>query len=300
MTTKTSDLVETTRNRLQGTHRPARNQLANPVTAGATTLSLSHPIDTVAPGAILEVGLEQFHVWSTSTSGTVEVAPGVNGTTPAAHAAGDMVFINPEQGAQTIIDEINVDLGALSSPGNGLFAVQTIAIEYEPSIRAYELAGVARFLDVLEVRYETFDGSNRWPWLPSTQWTIMKEADATDFPSGLAIDLATWAPQAGARIRVACKTGFAPLTTWTDDVVALTGLGASMTDIPTLGAAARLYGAREGQRNLMGGRTDAQRAEEVPAGANIGSSRHFLALRAARISEERSALNLAWPVGGFR
>jgi hypothetical protein len=76
----------------------------------------------------------------------------------------------------------------------------------------------------------------------------------------------------GTEIEFIYKASFTQASNLSDDVVTVCGLTASMTDIPALGAYAKLLTTTESRRNQVQTQGDARRAGEVAVGANITSA----------------------------
>ena len=73
------------------------------------------------------------------------------------------------------------------------------------------------------------------------------------------------------------------------------GMTTTMEDIPPLGAALRLQGVREGQRNFNETQGDSRRAEEIPVGAQLSSTRGLKDFFDSRIQTELRRLNKLYP-----
>jgi hypothetical protein len=247
VTTSLRNVIETTRYYVQGTNRGARNELGTAYAAGDTSLIMGRPIESIAPGSIVEVDLEQFYVWGTNNSAkSLDVSGRQNGTDNADHEAGVMAFVNPEVTAEQIRHEVNVELAALSSRANGLFSVTTIPLTFNPAIAGYDLGSENPIIDVLEVKYEIPGPSLLWPIIPRRLWRVKRNSDTTDFGSGTALVLYDGG-SAGRTIQVTVAQQFGQTLNLGDDVTD-TGLPTSAIDILSIGAAARILAAREGQR----------------------------------------------------
>jgi hypothetical protein len=251
---------------------------------------------------MLSTGLEVFQVLSVDQGAmTATVRGAMRGSTAANHASGDLVYVNPEFHDAAILRQLNHDLRDLSSPENGLFKVGNVTLVYNPSVVGYDLTGVTDLIDVLSIYAEPVDNSKDWRETSRKKWSLQRDADTAAFPSGLALKL-PWdvTPDPGVDVRVTYKTSFGLLSSLSETVESVTGLPVTALDIPPLGAAARLVGAQESKRGLMGSQRDPRRAEEVPPGANIGGMRSLLALRAQRISSERARLYAKYPLRSVR
>lgn len=292
--TTLSDLIRTTSRYLMSGEREIRNQLSAGVAAGATTLNFTYSVLNLAPGVYLSVDLEIFYVWDVAASGySATVIGGQLGSTPAAHNAGAIAYVNPKFTDFAIAQALNEELASLSSPINGLFAAKMETITYNPVIRAYDLSGVSGLLDVIQVRYKTPNPDQYFP--PVRGWKLLRNQVDAYFGSGFALQMIRGGGFPGEPIYVLYKAPFAPLVNLTDDAVAVAGLPATAVDIPPVGAAIRMVAGREILRNFTDSESDPKRLEEVPAGAVAASVKNLMMLRAQRITEEAGRLAQAYP-----
>lgn len=291
------DLVVDTKRHLLGGDRPAMNKLTVALTATDTTISLKYDAGQVKAGTYLEVDLELLYVWSVNASAkTVEVERAQMGSVAAVHAVNAVVTLNPRFPDFTIARAINDDLLDLSAPSNGLFAVRVLELSGTSMSNGYDLAGASNLLDILAVSTSA-PGSLR-SWSPVTNFDLDHDAETDDFTSGYALRLHEGV-HAGRQLRVLYKASFAPLANLTDDVELVSGLPASMHDIPPMGAAVRLVAPREIARNDTTSQGDSRRAQEVPPGAVASSMRTVAALRSQRIAAESGRLAQKYPERSF-
>jgi hypothetical protein len=131
-----------------------------------------------------------------------------------------------------------------------------------------------------------------WPEIHKFQ--LKRDQDVTAFPSGYTLVLyeAGWP---GLDIRVTYSYGFSHLVTLADNVVTVAGLAPSMTDIPPLGAAARLSGVREVMRNFTESQSDPRRAQETPTNSQRAGPAGLNDLRSRRIQSEVQELRRLYP-----
>lgn len=293
MTTTCSDLIERTRRHLYTETRDERSRLSAAVNSSETTFAFAGDMGGIQSGAVLSCGLEEMHVWSVSAS-TAVVERGINGSTAAAHASGDSVFVNPKFSGFSIFQALNEDLLDLSSPDNGLFRVRTVDIVYDGNTSTYDLAGVTDLVDIIDVTYDANDGTALWATIPRSQWRLKRSLPTATFASGMVFELKGYA-MPGSAMNISYKSGFSPLTALTDAVTTVTGLASTMVDIPPLGAAVRLTAGAEVGRNFLD-QGETRRAGEVPAGARNASMRTLLMVRQNRINAEASRLYSQYPV----
>lgn len=266
--------------------------LASPYTAGGTSLSLSDPAGTILPSlrpeTVVSIDLELFYVQGVSGT-TATVVPGYLGSSEANHSSGAMVYLNPRFSAFDIMRAINDDLSDLCSPENGLYAVNSVEITYNPATVGYDLAGVAGLIDILSVQQKQPYPIGYWVPIPKRKWTLTANADPVAFPSGYALRL-NEGGYPGMPFRVTYKQQFQAFTNLTDDATNVAGLASTMYDLPPLGAMVSLVAPREVKRNQIDAAPDSRRATEVPPGAVMNSVAQVLALRARRINAEASRL----------
>lgn len=295
--TTARDLVATAKRHLLADSREQLNKLASSAIVDATSLVLTYDVAQIAAGSTVEVGMEVFHVWAVNAgTKTLTVEPAQLGSTSTTHDAGDLVTVKPRFPTHTVLAEINNDLQALSSPTNGLYLDAVVELTYSSSAGGYDLTGVTDVDGILDIHAEPY--STTEPWRPVTNWTVSRDAKPSLFPSGFALFLYENANQ-GKALRVRYRKSFSPLTALSQDVLAITGLPTSCHDIPPLGAAARLAGARDIKRNFVESQGDSRRAEEVGSGAILRSAAWLQSERQRRIVEEASRLSAENPIRSF-
>jgi hypothetical protein len=175
----------------------------------------------------------------------------------------------------------------------GLYQVKTLALVYNASLVGYDLPGVTDVTQIIEVRYDEPNQYKRTPRLDTSDYVLERKNSTTDYSSTFSLKLRQggWP---GRNVNVLFKAPFTPYVAITDDVLS-SGLSASMTDLPPMGAALRLGVGQEVRRNQTQSQGDTRRAEEVPAGAVGASWRGIAALRMQRIQSEASRLSTAYP-----
>lgn len=260
--------------------------LAQNYVAGSSDLELQYTPDGIAPGVFLGIDLEVFYVW-TVTGSTVSVSGGQSGTTPANHTAGAMIRVNPQFSDFAIMNALNNELLDLSSPHNGLYQVKTMDFTYNPVQGSYDLSGVTDLLDILTVRFKTPMPDRRFPSI--LKWRLDRNQIDAYFPSGYSLTLYQDGFP-GQPIYVQYKATFGQMANLTDDVVSLCGLPATAVDIPPMGAIIRLVAGMEVTRNSLRAESDAKRAEEVPPGAVLNSTKALMMVRQERIVAEAARL----------
>ena len=267
-----------------------RNKLALAVDASATTITFTYDLGPLRDNTVFQIGTELMYVWeANSTAKTAEVERGYGGTTAASHSIGDVVIHNPRFPRHMVLNQLNAELGDLSSPMNGLFQIKTLDVSYNGSDRMVNLAGVTDMIDLYDVRYRYL--SDDYPIVRNVR--LLRDMPTSDFTSGFA--LAFDAPVRAGSVRVLYKAAY-DLFTAESDTVAGAGGSSTLDDLLSLGAQIRVMAGREVKRNFSESQGDTRRAEEVPAGAIGGSILNLQRLRRDRIQAEAARLNRQYPI----
>lgn len=294
MTTAATLIAETHRYLLP-TARESLNVLSGSHSSSLTTFTFGQDVAAVTAGSTISVDLELIFVWSVNTPAkTAVVQRGMQGSTAATHADGALVTVNPRFSDFAILQALNADLDDLSAPSNGLYQIPAvIEFTYQPQIVGYDLTAInTNWISILTVRYDTPGPWKEWPEL--RHWQVKRNQDTADFASGSAIMLYDPA-YPGRDVRVTYSAPFAHFVNTTDDATTVAGLSATMVDIPPLGAAARLAGVRETQRNQFEAQGDPRRATEVPPNSQLAGATQLMRLRQSRINAEAARLNTNYP-----
>lgn len=284
------NLIDATRQHLQALSRDEVNQLNGSITNSATSLTVEFTAGGIQRGALLAIDLEVIHVWSVASL-TATVKRGMMGSTAASHADDALVYVNPRFTDWQILQALNDELAALSSPENALFRVRTVDLTAAAARDGYDLTSVTDMIDILEVRWKGYT-TGSWPML--TSWTVARDMATTEFASGMALLLYD-TPGPGRAVRVRYSAPYALLTTAAQDVLTQTGLHTQAHDIPPLGAAARLLAGREARRASYDAQPESRQAADVPPGTNRQAAGGLLALRDMRIREESARLHALYP-----
>lgn len=289
--TTTANWIADTRRLLQATSRDEINTLDAAIadtTSDSFTLTLA--LGGIAKGALLSIDLETLYVLSVAAS-TPTVIRGFASTTPAVHDPGTAVYVNPRYTDYEIFKALNDEIGALSSPSNGLFHIPApYNFTYTAAIDTYNLT-LAGFIDVLDVRWSDIGPSHNW--IPVRTFTVERDADPTAFPGGVALRLFE-SIMPGRTVHVTYKAEFTALAALTSDVTT-TNLPATAWDIPPLGAAARLLASREARRSSFDAAPESRKATEVPPGTAGAAGRGLTMMRNQRIKEEAARLSARHP-----
>lgn len=264
MTTLVSDVCAEARGYLLGNLREQKNKLAS----GATTTSASdddltftYDLGPIQAGAVLTIGLERMLVWQVNGS-TVTVERGYDGTTRAAHTAGDLVAVNSRLDDFSIVRAINNELNTLSSPRNGIYRRRDLELTYDGAY-GYDLDEIGTVIgDLIAVQAQR-TGDLHWVPLAREQWRFDDAADTTDFPSGRSLVLGRGAGSSGKTIRVIYRSTFTPVTALSQDVNAVSFFPTSGNDILAMGAALQVAASRPMQRSDTQAQGAPRRAEET-------------------------------------
>ena len=290
------DLIRTTRRRyLLGGGAEMRNKLAAPYTAGQGQLSFQYDLQGLQAGTLLSVGLNTFYVWSAdSTSKTAVVSGGENGSTDANADQGDTVWVSSRFADLDVLNALNEELMALSSPTVGLYQPKQMEFAFSSARDGYDLTGVTDLISIIEVRYDLPDGRKMTPSLANGDYRLERAYTTDENASTYSLKLFRGGYQ-GKNVTVVYRAPFSKFTTLEQDAT-VCGLPERALDIPPMGAALRLLLGREIRRNDPSVQGDTRRAEEVGAGAAAASFRPLAAARAERIGEEASILASAYPL----
>jgi hypothetical protein len=186
------------------------------------------------------------------------VLRGIDGSTPAAHALGAVVRIDPILSNWDLFVSMQEEAVDLSSPMNGLFKVATF--EFTPTAeRNYFNIPVPDVpLSVIRVRQLDTTGV----WFPMAG-QVIPGFETTDFASGYALRLERF--EHGRRMRVWLRCEYGAITpTGNAEDAGLTGTAAGLLAI---GAAYRMSIGREMARSIFERQGDTRRANEIQPGA---------------------------------
>lgn len=292
--TTTQDLIFAARRHLDAGQLQELNQLKAGIDSAAQTVTCTYPIDSVQPGTTIAVDLEVMYVWAVNRPGqSLTVQRGFNGSTPAAHGAGGLLRVNPRWSDYELFCALNDDLRDLSAPGN-LFQVKTLNLAPVPWLWSYDLTGAEDILDVQEIRWRMPDNITEH-WVEVSDYELMYDMPTTDFPSGIALVLPEGGIPVNSTIRLRYRAPLGQLAALGDDVAA-TGLPASATDLPPLGAAIRVLAGRPVRRNNLDVQGETRRAAEVSTADLLNQAGALRQLRQVRLSEEANRLYAQWPL----
>lgn len=292
--TTTADVLSRVRHRVMSGARDQLNKLDEDLDTSETDVTFEFDAGGIAPGARLAVDLEEMFVWSVASK-TATVLRGFNGSTPAEHDDGDLVYVNPVLSDFEILRAVNAELDALSSPSNGLFRVATVDLTYSPSVQGYNLTSVTSIENVVGVFADQPDSSQNWIPVGPGQYRLLRNQSTGDFASGFSLTFLGGALSPGRAARVVYRAPFSNLSTVADDVETVAGLHAQAHDVLELGAALRVMSGRPVKRAFTEGQGETRRAEEVTVRDVIASTALLRQEYEERVAEEASRLTARYP-----
>jgi len=269
--------------------RDERNRLAANVTADATTWTFTYDLNGIQSGSVVCCGTETVFVWDTSSQAAT-VTRGDDGSTAAAHDAGDPVTVNPRFTPAAVFDAINDEILAVSS--EGLFQMKAVDLTTTATARTYDLTAVTTMLgDPWEIRYDASGAENTWPLVRN--WTVSRSMPTADFPSGLMLRVDEYLP-AGRTMRVRYRAPFTAATDPADTIEGTVGMPATAIDVVLLGVQARLMSAKETKRTQIESSSDSRRGSDVPVMSAVKTASYLWQLRNSRLVREVARLEQEW------
>jgi len=290
MSTAGALITRASRQLLSGTVEE-RNKLATTVTSADGQLVMTYDLGGFREGSVLEIGSELMYVWSSTTSTkTLVVERGYDGTTAAAHTAGDIAVVNPRFPRQQMFDALNADIDDLSSTMNGLFRVVAQDISYNGSDRQINLTSASNIIDLLDVRLRYL--ASDYPMLRKVR--LQRNLPTADFASGVAIVFDE--PVMAGTLRVVTKREFTRAVSESSDMQTVSFLPVTCEDIVEMGVILRMMNGREIKRNFIESQGDTRRSDEVPPGSTRDSLTNIQKLRRERIVAEAARLKQQYPL----
>lgn len=297
----TADVIAQARVYLDGRVRPGRNKLSAQIGTTDTSLSFAYDTAGAAQGLPISIGLETLYVWDGNGRGPYTVERGADGTIPSQHATGDPVLIDPEFTDAQILSAVNQTLNRL--PSSGVYAVKAIDTTINSTQQGYDLADDV--VSVLDVRWQDpIDGSQ---WTAMESFEVERNMPTDVFPSGVALFLPErpylWPSPVQVsnnsgdtyKLRVRYRSTFTPLGTLFDDVLTVTGIPDSATDLLALGAAVRLMDGRAVQRVRNQSQPDPRDSAEVRVQDVLNSAAALRQTYQTRVQEEADKLSREQP-----
>ena len=236
----------------------------------------------------IEIGNELIWVdKSDKDANTLEIPPygrGMDGTAAESHTSGTRVIVAPLYPRRFLKDTINQTIKQI---GSSLYGVEQLeAVTYRDGEFKYELPAHAR--DVLSVKVTDPDWVDDVTFLRN--WVFDKNAPASVSTTGKALYLYDDWIGGGINLTVTISRDPAPLVNDEDDFTD-TFLPESASDLPVLGAAARLLSTSDSYdlqtRSIEANTINANSRNTTPA---QDQSKYLQALFMQRMDEERLRL----------
>ena len=299
-----SDQIERVYRNVMSNQREFIAQLSADYTTGSTTLSVQGgQAPAIQLGSILAIDQEVFLVQNissatvgTTTTYTISVTYGYEGSTNANHSNGTAVYINPKYTRWAIGVALNDALASMSAPGFGLMREAYTTITYNPVLRGYDLASAgvpADFHTILGLRYDLPDPSHYFPTLRSFQ--VARGIQSSKIPGGYAL-FVNQSAMPGLPMVLAYGAPFIKATSITQDMNTDLGVPLTCLDLPAMRAEIDLTLVREIKRNFTEGQPDLRKAQDVVAGNVMNSVTGLSALYERRIDEEANRFRNRWPM----
>jgi hypothetical protein len=282
------NLIDDTRRLAYGSLSDQINLLATdyPVEGGELELELA--VTGITPGMILSSGLNVWWVKEVSaSSNTVYVVPRYEGSFAERLPAGSVVFIKPRVSDWFLFNAVNDVIAQLSSPSYGLYRLGQFEATPVGQFDTIPIPDNTTIDGIVSVAVLEYTGSNRWIELPTRAYRWMPEHQSIKVLRDL------WS---GLPVRVEYRGPFKKGESLVWDVESQSGLAATMTDLPALGAAATLLRTTESRRNQISVQGDPRRADEVGAGANSSIAREMERQFRQRVNDEYARLIARNPI----
>lgn len=303
-------IINETQRLLAPVQRSIAVNLSANYTAGGTTLSFtdgsagSVNTGSILPGTILSIDLELFYVSGVVAGGSIPVIGGFAGSTAANHASSSLIYINRRFTDFECMQQINNVLDELG--GSGLWNLGELTLTYNAVQQAYDLTDVntsqviSNYVAPIAIRYKTPLPDRKYLTIPSNRFEVLPMGGTTvdtNFPSGyqLILNGSGWP---GQQMIFLFQQGFTHFASYTDNAQTVAKLGATMNDIPPMGAMLRMVPPREVQRNQPYAQPDGRLAPETPPGAIAASTNVVRANYEMRINQEKARLKQL--IGQFR
>lgn len=286
------DMIADTRRMAYGSLHDQINLVAQPYTAGDTTLVLDMDITGITPGMSLSSDLNVWYVKGTEpATNSVFVIPGFDNSPRKNVAVGEFVYIKPRVTDWYMFETMNQEILRLSTPEHGLYQIASWTADVDPTWQTYEIPTEAydNMIGMLRVRYRVPGSPDVWMDIPEKSYRIQ-------FNAGTSYVRLLRNIPSGTEIEFLYKATFQQAENLSDNVKTVCGLSATMVDIPTLGCLATLLRTTESRRGQVQQQGDARRAGEVVAGSNMAIASMVEKDHQMRIWEEAARLIQRVPI----
>jgi hypothetical protein len=242
------------------------------------------------PNGIVEIDRELLVVTQYDSSANVAVVPawgrGYRGTVPVAHPAGSMVTVRPRFPRGQVGNAINEVTGGLAPDLYGV-ADMVVHIDTLPPVSYPLPAGAFKVLGI-EAQVNA-----AYTYREQLQdWTLKRAA------SGLEVELRNrlWAPYFQRDLTITYGFTPQPMVNDTDDYATVTGLDATTSDIPILGALAKLVMSVESARLQVASVEANARTDRIQPGSGTSLAKTYMALYQQRLQSEIAGLQARYPL----
>lgn len=285
------DMIADTRRMAYGSLHDQINLVAQPYTAGDTTLVLDMDITGITPGMSLSSDLNVWYVKGTEPStNSVFVIPGFDNSPQKDVAVNQFVYIKPRVTDWYMFETMNQEILRLSTPEHGLYQIASWEAPVDPTWQTYDFPSEAEnMIGMLRVRFRMPGSTDVWYDIPEKAYRIQIEDGVSR------IRLLRNIPS-GTDIKFLYKAPFQQAENLSDNVNTVCGLSATMVDIPTLGCLATLLRTTESRRGQVQQQGDARRASEVSPGSNMQIASMVEKDHQMRIWEEAARLIQRVPI----
>lgn len=279
-------LVDETRDHLLAGRRAPLNRLETGIDVDDEFLTLQYDASQVRDGAYLAIDDEVIYVWAVSGQ-RADILRGQRGTAAAVHEDGATIEVEPRFPSGVILRTLQREI---QSWPEDLYAVDvvTASVGIVDDAVALALTGTQAVHRLLQVELAPDDRHDDW-W-PLVGARLTGQLGAYSLAFGRELGVTT-----DVRIHLARAFDLSDLSSSTD--VGDVGLAATMLDIPSLGAAARLVTASEVERTDDYAASSSQDAGAVPAGHRLRTGATLWQLREDRLGDERRRLLATYPYG---
>ena len=269
-----------------------RNKLATVLSdTTGTSVVVTYGLKGFVDGTVIEIDSELMYVWvSDSGTKTLTVERGYGGSTPATHAVGATITLNPKFPKQQLLDALNSEIDDLSAPTNGLFRIVVASLTYNGSSRQINLSSATSVLGLVDVSYKYLATD----YIPIRNTVLSRDMATADFASGFALQINDGIP--AGTVRVTYRAPFVRAVTTASDLQTVCFVPETMEDILELGLQIRMIAPREIKRSFIESQGDTRRSEEVPAGSMINSTAGLMRLKRDRMAGESARLNKLYPI----
>ena len=288
------DMIADTRRMAYGSLHDQINLVAQPYTAGATSLVLDMDITGITAGMSLSSDLNVWYVKGTEPStNTVFVIPGFDNSPKKDVAVGEFVYIKPRVTDWYMFETMNQEILRLSTPEHGLYQIASWTAPVDPTWQTYAIPETAfnNMVGMLRIRYRVPGSQDVWLDVPEKAYRIQLNTTSGDSYIRILRNIPS-----GTEVEFLYKATFQQAENLDDNVNDVCGLSATMVDIPTLGCLATLLRTTESRRGQVQQQGDARRAGEVAAGSNMAIAQLVEKDHQMRIWEEAARLIQRVPI----